>query len=49
VAAAAAVFARAFAARIDAPLEGALPPEADPASERATLDRLTALAGPVPA
>jgi lipoyl(octanoyl) transferase len=46
VAQAAAVFARAFAARIGAPLEGALPPDADPVAERAALDRLTA---PVPA
>jgi lipoyl(octanoyl) transferase len=37
VAEAAAIFARAFAARISAPLEGALPPEADPVAERAAL------------
>ena len=49
VAEAAAVFARAFAARIDAPLEGVLPPDADPAAERVTLDRLAALVAPVPA
>jgi lipoyl(octanoyl) transferase len=42
VAEAAAVFARAFAARIGAPLEGALPPDADPVAERAALDRLAA-------
>ena len=39
---AAAVFAPAFAARIDAPLAGALPPDADPAAERAALERLGA-------
>jgi lipoate-protein ligase B len=37
VATAAAVFARAFAARIEAPLDGALPPDADPVAERAAL------------
>jgi lipoyl(octanoyl) transferase len=40
VARAAAVFARAFAVRIDAPLEGRLPPDADPAAERVALERL---------
>ncbi len=44
VAAAAAVFARAFAAALVVPVEGALPPDADPAAERATLDALAALA-----
>ncbi len=37
VAAAASIFARAFAARIGAPLEGVLPPDADPVAERAAL------------
>ncbi len=49
VALAAAVFARAFAARIGAPLEGVLPPAADAATERAVLDGLAALAEPVAA
>jgi lipoyl(octanoyl) transferase len=40
VARSAAVFARAFAVRIAAPLEGRLPPDADPATERVTLERL---------
>jgi lipoyl(octanoyl) transferase len=48
VAEAAAVFARSFAARLGVPLEGALPPDADPAAERATIDRLAHRA-PVPA
>jgi lipoyl(octanoyl) transferase len=43
VAEAAAVFARAFAARIGAPLAGTLPPDADPAAERAALERLAAV------
>ena len=34
VATAAAAFARAFASRIEAPLDGILPPGADPAAER---------------
>lgn len=42
VAQAGAVFARAFAARIGAPLEGAVPPDADPVAERAALGRLAA-------
>lgn len=46
VARAAAVFAERFARRLGAPLEGALPPDADPLAERAALDRL---AGAVPA
>jgi lipoyl(octanoyl) transferase len=46
VARAAAAFARAFARRLAATLEGALPPDADPAAERAALERL---AGAVPA
>ena len=44
---AAAAFARAFAERIGAPLEGALPPDADPAAERAVLVDLAALSDPV--
>ncbi len=40
VARSAAAFARAFAARIAAPLEGRLPPDADPATERVALERL---------
>jgi lipoyl(octanoyl) transferase len=40
VAEAGALFARAFAAQIDATLEGMLPPDADPAAERKALDRL---------
>jgi len=46
IARAAAVFAQAFAHRLAATLEGALPPDADPAAERAALERL---AGAVPA
>jgi lipoyl(octanoyl) transferase len=46
VARAAAVFARALARHLDAPLAGDLPPAADPASARAALERL---AGAVPA
>jgi lipoyl(octanoyl) transferase len=46
VARAATVFAQAFARRLAATLEGALPPDADPAAERAALERL---AGAVPA
>jgi lipoyl(octanoyl) transferase len=42
VAAAAGAFARAFAAHLGATLLGTLPPEADPASERAALERLAA-------
>ena len=43
VAQAAAVFARALAAALgDAPLHGVLPPHADPAAERAALERLLA-------
>jgi lipoyl(octanoyl) transferase len=42
VAEAAAVFARSFAAVLDAPLDGALPPDADPATERAAVERLAA-------
>jgi lipoyl(octanoyl) transferase len=49
VAIAAAAFARAFAQRIGAPLEGRLPPDADPAAERATLAALADLADRVPA
>ncbi len=49
VAVAAAAFARAFASRIGAPLDGLLPPDADPAAERAGLEGLAALADPVPA
>jgi lipoyl(octanoyl) transferase len=40
VAIAAAAFARAFAGRIGAPLDGILPPAADPAAERAVLEGL---------
>ena len=40
VAAAAAVFARALADRIGAPLAGRLPPDADPAMERVAVERL---------
>jgi lipoyl(octanoyl) transferase len=46
VAVAAAAFARAFAARIEAPLAGALPPDADPATERTAIEALEALADP---
>ena len=46
VAVAAAAFARAFASRIGAPLAGSLPPDADPAAERATIEGLAALADP---
>ncbi len=46
VAGVASVFARAFAARIGAPLAGVLPPDADPVAERRALERLAA---PVPA
>jgi lipoyl(octanoyl) transferase len=46
VAEAAAIFAGAFAARLGAPLAGMLPPDADPAAERVSLDSLV---GPVPA
>ena len=42
VAEAAAIFARAFAGRLAAPLAGVLPPDADPVTERAVLDRLAA-------
>jgi lipoyl(octanoyl) transferase len=42
VAATAAVFARALAERLDAPLEGSLPPAADPLDARAYLERLLA-------
>ncbi|HYO42358.1 MAG TPA: lipoyl(octanoyl) transferase LipB, partial [Candidatus Limnocylindrales bacterium] len=49
VAVAAAAFARAFATRIGAPLNGVLPPDADPAAERATLEGLVPIADPVPA
>jgi lipoyl(octanoyl) transferase len=48
IARAAATFARAFAARIGAPLAGALPPEADSVAERAAVEALAA-AAPVPA
>ena len=40
VAVAAAVFARALADRIGAPLAGRLPPDADPAMERLAIERL---------
>ncbi len=43
VAEAAAVFARAFAAQIGAPLAGTLPSEADPVAERLELERVAAL------
>lgn len=43
VAEAAAVFARAFAGRIGAPLAGSLPSDADPATERLLLERLVAV------
>ena len=43
VAEAGAVFARAFAARIGAPLEGLLPPDADPAAEWLALEGLVAV------
>jgi lipoyl(octanoyl) transferase len=52
VAAAAAVFARAFSGRIGAPLAGALPPAADPADERRQVEALAFahdLAVPAPA
>jgi lipoyl(octanoyl) transferase len=44
VARAAAIFARAFATRLDAPLEGIAPEDADPGAERALVARLAALA-----
>jgi lipoyl(octanoyl) transferase len=44
VAEAATAFARAFAARIGAPLAGALPPAADPRATREALEALAALA-----
>lgn len=46
VARAAGVFARSFAARLGAPLDGTLPPDADPAVERAVLERLAVAAVP---
>lgn len=48
VARAAAAFALAFAARIGAPLDGVLPPDADPVAERAALGELVAAAPPPP-
>jgi lipoate-protein ligase B len=42
VADAATAFARALATHLDGPLMGALPPDADPATERAALERLAA-------
>jgi len=48
VARAAAVFARALSVHLQAPLAGALPPEADPEAERAALEQLGS-AAPQPA
>jgi len=45
VARAAAAFARSFASRLEATVEGVLPPDADPAEGRAAVERL---AGAVP-
>ncbi len=46
VARAAAIFARALARHLQAPLSGMLPPDADPMAERAELERLTRAARP---